>query len=93
MADELYINIYTKKSGLDGETKFDHLMSENMKTKSPDHTRNEHERGPDFAGAEIALQRAAREAREIARRTGTAVVIMENGVIREEKAKREFLND
>ncbi len=69
------------------------LMSENMKTKSPDHTRNEHERDPDFAGAEIALKRAARKAREIARRTGTAVVIMENGVIREEKAKREFIND
>ena len=64
-----------------------------MKTKSPDHTRNEHELDPDFTGAEIALKRAARKAREIARRTGTAVVIMENGVIREEKAKREFIND
>ena len=64
-----------------------------MKTKSLDHTKNEHERDPDLADAEIALKRAARKVREIARRTGTAVVIMENGVIREKKAKCEFIND
>jgi len=93
MADELYIISTQKRVSLMGKQNLIILMSENMKTKSPDHTRNEHERDPDFAGAEIALKRAARKAREIARRTGTAVVIMENGVIREEKAKREFLND
>lgn len=42
-------------------------------------------RDPDFIGAEAAMQRAARKAREIARKTGTAVVYMENGKIIEEK--------
>ena len=54
-----------------------------MKTRSPNH--KEKERDPDFIGAEIAMKRAARKAREIARKTGTAVVIIENGQIREEK--------
>ncbi len=36
---------------------------------------------PDFAGAEAALRRAARRAREIARSTGTPLVIWRDGRI------------
>lgn len=54
-----------------------------MKTSPP--SQKKRERDPDFIGAEIALKRAARKAREIARKTGTAIVIMKNGKIREEK--------
>lgn len=46
---------------------------------------NKRERDPDFIGAEAAIKRAARRAREIARKTGTAVVYMENGEIIEEE--------
>lgn len=42
-------------------------------------------RDPDLIGAEAAIKRAARKAIEIARKTGTAVVYMENGKIREER--------
>ncbi len=52
-----------------------------MKTRSL----NNKERDPDFIGAEAAMKRAANKAREIARKTNTAVVYMENGKIKEEK--------
>ncbi len=42
------------------------------------------QRTPDLINAEIAMKRAAIKAREIAQKTGTAVVISENEVIREE---------
>ncbi len=58
-----------------------------MKTKASNHTR---ERDPDFIGAEVALQRAARKARQIARETGTTVVYMENGKIREDKPDEDL---
>jgi len=41
-------------------------------------------RDPDLKNAEIAMKRAAIKARELARRTGTAVVTMENKSIRED---------
>ena len=45
---------------------------------------NRKDRDPDLIGAEAAIRRAADKARQIARVTGTAVVYMENGKIREE---------
>ena len=42
-------------------------------------------RDPDFIGAEAAMKRAARSARETARKTGTAVVYIKNGKIIKEK--------
>ncbi len=53
-----------------------------MKTQT---SNNQQKRDPDFIGAEAALKRAAHKAREIARKTDTAVVYMENGKIKEEK--------
>ncbi len=43
------------------------------------------ERDPDLANAEIAMKRAARKAREIARKAGTSVVFLKEGEIREEQ--------
>jgi len=45
---------------------------------------NKKQRDPDLINAEIAMKRAAIKAREIAEKTGTAVVTSENEVIREE---------
>jgi len=42
-------------------------------------------RDSDFVNAEKALQRAALKAREIASKTGTAVVYMKNGKMIEER--------
>lgn len=42
------------------------------------------QRTPDLINAEIAMRRAAIKAREIAQKTGTAIVISENKVIRKE---------
>jgi len=53
-----------------------------MTTKSSNH---KGARDPDLIGAEAAIKRAARKARENARKSGTAVVYMENGKIREER--------
>ena len=44
-----------------------------MKTTS---SNSKKQRDPDFIGAEAAMKRAADKAREIARKTGTAVVYM-----------------
>ncbi len=38
----------------------------------------------DLKSAEIAMQRAAKKAKELARKNGTAIVTMENGRIRKE---------
>ncbi len=42
------------------------------------------QRTPDLINAEIAMKRAAIKAREIAQKTGTAIVISENNIIWEE---------
>ncbi len=42
------------------------------------------QRTPDLINAEIAMKRAAIKAREIAQKTGTAIVISENNIILEE---------
>ena len=42
------------------------------------------QRDPDLANAEVAMKRAAIKAREIAKTTQTAVVYLENDVIKEE---------
>jgi len=55
-----------------------------MKINKPDSDEQKQKRDPDLANAEIAMKRAAIKARELARKTGTAIVIMENEVIREE---------
>ena len=41
------------------------------------------QRDPDLVNAEIAIKRAARKARENARKAGVPVVIMKNGEIME----------
>ncbi len=56
-----------------------------MTEKNPSQKPAEQKRDPDLVNAEIAIKRAAKRAREFARRTGTSVVIYENGVIREER--------
>jgi len=45
---------------------------------------NVKQRDPDLVNAEVAMQRAAIKAREIAKKTGTAIVTSENKVIKEE---------
>ncbi|MCF6236758.1 MAG: hypothetical protein L3J70_10380 [Gammaproteobacteria bacterium] len=52
-----------------------------------DQNSKSHKRDPDLANAEIAMKRAAIKAREIAQKTGTAVVTLKNKVIREEYFK------
>lgn len=42
------------------------------------------QRDPDLANAEVAMKRAAVKARELAKNTHTAVVYLENDVIKEE---------
>jgi len=51
---------------------------------SNDNNAEPKQRSPDLINAEIAMKRAAIKAREIAKKTGTAVVTSENEVIREE---------
>jgi len=46
--------------------------------------KNVKQRDPDLANAEFAMQRAALKAREIARKTGTAIVTSDNKIIKEE---------
>ena len=60
-----------------------------MKINKPDPDKKKQKRDPDLANAEIAMKRAAIKARELARKTGTAIVIMENKVIREEYPDHE----
>lgn len=55
-----------------------------MSSNTQDTNSQPHKRDPDLAGAEVALQRAARKAREIAWKNGAAVVIEVNGKIKEE---------
>ena len=38
-------------------------------------------RDPDFVGAEAAIRRAARRARDVARRTGTPLVLWRDGKV------------
>ncbi len=51
------------------------------------------QRDADLVSAETAMQRAAVKAREIVRKTGTAVVISEDGTIREEYPARAQSRD
>ena len=53
-----------------------------MRTTKSDANKQNQKRDPDLANAEIAMKRAALKAREHARKTGTAVVIMENKKIK-----------
>ncbi len=53
---------------------------------------NMKQRTPDLINAEIAMKRAALKAREIAQKTGTAVVTSENEVIREEYPEQASSN-
>jgi hypothetical protein len=56
-----------------------------MTVQTSGQTPRKQERDPDLANAEIAMNRAACKAREIARRTGTSVVFLKDGEIREEQ--------
>ena len=55
-----------------------------MKTNKSDLDNQNQKRDPDLANAEIAMKRAAIKARELARKTRTAIVVMENEMIRKE---------
>ncbi len=48
-------------------------------------SKRKQKKDPDLVNAEIALKRAARKAREIARMTGTSVIVIKDGEIREER--------
>ena len=52
---------------------------------STDMKRAERSRDPDMVNAEVAMQRAAIKARNIARKAGTAVVVMREGKIVEDR--------
>ena len=54
-------------------------------TSNTENNSSERQRAPDLVNAEIALKRAARKARENARKTGVPVVIMKDGKIMEEQ--------
>lgn len=56
-----------------------------MTVKTAGQTPRKQQRDPDLANAEIAMQRAARKAREIARKTGIPVVFLKDGEIMEEQ--------
>ncbi len=56
-----------------------------MTIKASDQTPRKWGRDPDLANAEIAIKRAARKAREIARMAGTSVVVFKDGEIKEEQ--------
>ncbi len=45
---------------------------------------SQQQRDPDLIHAETAMKRAAIKARKLAQQNGTAVVIVENGIISEE---------
>ena len=49
-------------------------------------------RDPDLANAEVALRRAAKRAREIAKETGTSVIYSINGKIVKETPSVEMVN-
>ncbi len=49
-------------------------------TRTPPQTLS---RDPDLVNAEIALKRAANRAHEQAKKNGTAIVISENGIVKE----------
>ena len=55
-------------------------LNEQLKSSLPD---------PDMQGVAAALLRAGRRAREIARQTGTAVVVMRDGKVVEERSTPE----
>ena len=52
----------------------------NNPTQTP---QQEQARDPDLVNAEIALKRAANRAREQAKKQGTAIVISDNGIVKE----------
>ncbi len=54
-------------------------------------TAQNEERDPDFVGAEKAIRRAARRAREVAFQTGTPIVIYKDGAIIRKMVSREEL--
>lgn len=54
-----------------------------MNTSTSESPKRSRQRHPDLVGAQVALERAARKAREIAKRYGTSIVIVENGQILE----------
>lgn len=56
-----------------------------MTVKTSGQPPRKQERDPDLANAEIAMNRAACKAREIARKAGISVVFLKDGEIREEQ--------
>jgi hypothetical protein len=56
-----------------------------MSAKAIDLEQKDRKRDPDFIKAEIAMQRAARKAREKARRVGAGVMVFKEGKIVEEQ--------
>lgn len=56
-----------------------------MSSKKLDSTKDEKKRDPDFINAEIALNRAARKARQRAQQAGIGVIVLQDGKIMEER--------
>jgi hypothetical protein len=56
-----------------------------MTNQSRDNLKDGKKRDPDLIGAEAAMKRAARKARERARQAGIGVVVMKNCKIVEER--------
>jgi hypothetical protein len=56
-----------------------------MSSKKLDSTKDEKKRDPDFINAEIALNRAARKARQRAQQAGVGVIVLQDGKIMEER--------
>ncbi|MEI8173784.1 MAG: hypothetical protein WCH07_09930 [Deltaproteobacteria bacterium] len=59
--------------------------SNQMNAKKIDFSKSEKERDPDFINAEIALKRAAKQARLRAMQAGVGVIVLQDGRIVEER--------
>ncbi len=58
-----------------------------MSNQTVNSGKEQKQRDPDLAAAEIAMKRAAQRARERARQVGSGVVILKDGQIVEEQRK------
>jgi pyrimidine deaminase RibD-like protein len=56
-----------------------------MSARKTDYLNKKRERDPDFVNAEIALNRAAKRARQRAKEAGIGVIVLKDGQIVEER--------
>jgi len=59
-----------------------------MSARKTDVSEKQRERDPDLINAEVALKRAAQKARQRAGQAGIGVVVVQNGIIVEERPDR-----